>query len=212
MCRSRRISTRCAARWRIGPDVLPDVPVNPLVVGGLAFAGTLLVGWLLWIWWKRRHRSSIKDAIASIAIERLEDVLVPDGMGGEIHIEHLLLTARGILVVNVKRYDGAIFASERMDQWTAIGSEGRSTFQNPLANLYDRVAAVRELVREIEVAGLLVFPSQADFSKGRPKDVMLPEDLVRTYAKPDAANVGQMTEAFEPHWDRIRSAVRPASP
>lgn len=185
--------------------------MDPAIVGGLSFAATLLVGFLLWRWWKRRNRSSISDALAAIAIKRLEDVLVPNGMGGEIHIEHLLLTKRGILVINVKRYEGVIFAGDRMDQWTAIATGGRSTFQNPLANLYDRVAAVRELVRDVEVAGFLVFPSQADFSKGRPADVMLPEDLLNTYSMPDQTELRSMTEAFEPQWERIREAVRPAS-
>lgn len=186
--------------------------MSPAVVGGLSFAATLLVGWLLWRWWKRRNRSSISDALAAIAISRFEDVLVPNGMGGEIHLEHLILTKRGILVINVKRYEGVIFASDRMDQWTAMGSGGRSTFQNPLANLYDRVAAVRELARDVQVTGYLVFPSQADFSKGRPADVMMPEDLLDVYAMPDQTDVRSLTEAFEPHWERIRAAVRPASP
>lgn len=185
--------------------------MDPLVVGGIAFAATVLVGWLAIRWWKRRNRSSIRDALAAVAIDRLEDILIPDGMGGEIHIEHLLLTARGILVINVKRYEGVIFASNGMDQWTAIGSDGRSSFKNPLASLYDRVAAVRELIRDIEVAGFLLFPSTADFSKGRPDDVLLPEDLVKQYAKPAAAEVGQMTEAFEPVWDKLRQVVKPAT-
>jgi hypothetical protein len=80
-----------------------------------------------------------------------------------------------------------------------------------LASLYDRVAAVRGLVRDIEVAGFLLFPSQADFSKGRPDDVILPEDLVETYAKPDKGGIGQVNEAFQPLWDRVRQSVRPAS-
>lgn len=182
-----------------------------MLVGAGSFAAVVLVGLVVWLWLKRRSRSSIRDAIAAVAIERLDDVLVPDGMGGEIHLEHLLLTARGILVINVKRYEGVVFASERMDQWTAIGSDGRSTFKNPLASLYDRVAAVRGLVRDIEVAGFLLFPSQADFSKGRPNDVILPEDLVNTYAKPDKGGIGQVNEAFQPLWDRVRQSVRPAS-
>lgn len=185
--------------------------MDPVIVGAISFASVMAAGLIVWLWIRRRRRSSIRDAIAAVAIDRLDDVLVPDGMGGEIHLEHLLLTTRGILVINVKRYEGVIFASERMDQWTAIGSDGRSTFRNPLASLYDRVAAVRGLVRDIEVFGHLLFPSQADFSKGRPQDVILPEDLVRTYAKPDQGGVGQVNEAFEPLWERIRQAVRPAS-
>jgi len=182
-----------------------------MLVGAGSFVAVVLIGLIVWLWLKRRSRSSIRDAIAAVAIERLDDVLVPDGMGGEIHLEHLLLTARGLLVINVKRYEGVVFASERMDQWTTIGSDGRSTFKNPLASLYDRVAAVRGLVRDIEVTGFLLFPSQADFSKGRPNDVILPEDLVKTYAKPDKGGIGQVNEAFQPLWDRVRQSVRPAS-
>jgi hypothetical protein len=185
--------------------------MDPVLIGAISFAVVVLAGLSVWFWKKRRTRSSVRDALAAVAIDHFDDVLIPDGMGGEIHLEHLLLTSRGILVINVKHYEGVIFASERMDQWTAIGSDGRSTFKNPLASLYDRVAAVRELVRDVEVAGYLIFPSKADFSKGRPDDVLLPEDLVSKYAKPEPGGVGQVNEAFEPLWDRIRQAVRPAS-
>jgi Nuclease-related domain len=181
-----------------------------LVIGLLAAAALLLIA-LLAIWWRRRRRSTIRDVLAAIAVDHLDDVLVPDGMGGQIHVEHLLLTVRGILVLDVKAYDGIIFASDRMDQWTVIGPRGRSTFPNPLGSLYDRVAAVRQLVRDVEVGGYVVFPALADFSKGRPQDVILPDDLGAAYAKPDPAEVAKLLEAFEPHWERIRAAVQPAS-
>lgn len=184
--------------------------LGPLAVAGLILVAVLIVGWLLWLWWRKRQRSSVRDALRAISVEHLENVLVPDGMGGEIHIEHLLLTTRGILVLNVKRYEGVIFASERMDQWTAIDKSERWTFQNPLSSLYDRIAAVRELVREVEVDGFVVFPSLADFSKGRPRDVRLPEDLLEDYAKPDKADVGRLTEALQPYWEKIRGAARAA--
>ena len=184
---------------------------NPVTTAVLATVVLLLLAGLVWLWLKRSKRSSIAEVLAAIAVDRLEDVVVDDGLGGEIHLEHLLLTANGVLVINVKHYEGAIFAGERLDQWTAIGAAGRSTFLNPLPNLYDRVAAVRRLVRDIDVRGLVVFPSEADFSKGRPADVLLPDDLRTAYAKPDRTELGRLSEAFEPHWDKIREAVRPAS-
>ena len=162
-------------------------------------------------WWRQRQRPSIESALRAIGVEHLRDVLVPDGMGGEIHVEHLILTARGIVVVDVKRYQGVIFASDRMDQWTSIGPDGRSTFQNPIGTLYDRVAAVRQLVRDVDVAGFVLFPPAADFSKGQPKDVVLPDDLVERYAKPEREQIGKLNDAFAPHWEKIRQAVRPAS-
>jgi len=185
--------------------------VSQGLIIGLGAAALVLIAIFAWLWWKRRRRSSIHDTLRAIAVERLENILLPDGMGGEIHIEHLLLTARGILVLNVKRYEGVVFASDRMDQWTAIGPKGRSAFPNPLSALYDRVAAVRQLVRDVQVEGFVVFPSLADFSKGRPDDVRLPQDLLEAYAKPDKGDIGRLTEAFAPHWDRIRESAQPAS-
>ena len=165
----------------------------------------------LLIWRKRRGRVTVHSALKAIAVDRLEDILVPDGMGGEIHIEHLILTTRGILVINIKQYEGVIWASDRMDQWTAMGREGRSTFRNPLPTLYDRVAAVRQVVRDVDVAGYVLFPAHADFSKGRPADVMLPDDLIAGFGKPEQADLARLIEAFEPYWEKIRGAVKPAS-
>lgn len=185
--------------------------MSAVAIGAMVASALIVLGIAILVWWRRRNRSSIREALGAIAVERLEDVLVPDGMGGEIHVEHLILTVRGILVIDVKRYEGIIFASDRMDQWTVIGPNGRSTFQNPLGTLYDRVAAVSQLVRDVDVAGCVVFPAQADFSKGRPSNVRLPGDLLEAYARTDAETTARLAEAFAPHWEKIRQAVQPAA-
>jgi hypothetical protein len=185
--------------------------MNIALIGGLGLALLALLAAGIWLWRRNRRRSTVETALAAIALERLGDVFIPDGMGGEIHIEHLLLTVRGVLVVNVKHYVGVVFASDRMDQWTAIGPKGRSVFPNPLSNLYDRIAAVRQLVREIDVAGCVVFPSLADFSKGRPADVRLPEDLLALYAQTDDEDPGRVRGAFAPHWEKIVAVAKSAT-
>ena len=185
--------------------------MNRTAIGGIAAAVLVLIVAGFWLWLRSRRRSTVETTLAAISLERLRDVFIPDGMGGEIHIEHLLLTVRGVLVVNVKPYVSVVFASDRMDQWTAIGPKGRSVFPNPLSALYDRVAAVRQLVRDIEVAGFVVFPSLADFSKGRPDDVRLPEDLLADYARTNEADPGRVTGAFAPHWEKIVAAAKPAA-
>jgi len=184
--------------------------VNATLLAGIVVAVVLLaLG--TWYFWKQRRRSTIGKSLAAIAIEHLEDVVIPDGMEGEIHIEHLLLTRRGVLVLNIKSYEGVVFAADKLDQWTVIGPAGRLAFNNPLPSLYDRVAAVRQLLRDVDVAGFVVFPAGADFSKGRPDDVLLPEDLIASYAKPDKADLGRLIDAFGPHWETLRAATRPAS-
>lgn len=180
-----------------------------ILLGGAVLAG--LGAWLGLRYW-RRGRADVVGALREVAVERLENVLVPDGMGGSIQIEHLVLTAQGILVVDVKRYEGAIFGSDRMNEWTVISRRRRFTFPNPQNTLYDRVAAVKQLVRDVHVVGYVLFPDTADFSKGRPKDVILPQELAERHKKPDRSATERLGLAFAQHWERVREAAVPAPP
>jgi hypothetical protein len=175
---------------------------------GLSVTLAVLLAILIYRIRVRGRDGGIRRALRGIAVDRLEDVLVPDGMGGEIHIEHLILTAKGILVVSVKPYQGIVFASDRMDEWSIIGQGARSAIVNPIGTLYDRVAAVKQLVRDVTVTGYVLFPEGADFSKGQPKGVILPAALVSAYPQPDAADRERVTVAFQPHWEKIRLATQ----
>jgi hypothetical protein len=160
----------------------------------------------------RRRRADVLEALHEVAVEQLENVLVPDGMGGRIQVEQLILTAQGILVVDVKRYEGVIFGSDRMNEWTVISRRRRFTFPNPQNTLYDRVAAVKQLVRDVPVVGYVLFPDTADFSKGRPRDVILPRELADRHKKPDRSATERLGLAFAQHWERVREAAEPAPP
>jgi hypothetical protein len=178
-----------------------------LVAG--AGAGLLLVLVAAWMLWRRRGGPEVARALEAVSIERLQNVLVPDGMGGHIQVEHLLLTGQGLLVIDAKSFAGTIFASERMAEWTVIGKDGRFTFPNPLGTLYDRVAALRQLARDVPVAGYVLFGGGADFTKGRPRDVLSAAELVERYRRPDTADLERLLVAFAPHWDRVKAAVQP---
>ena len=177
----------------------------------VALVAVALVG--LWIvrFWLRRRRSRLGQALQAVSIDRLQNVLVPDGMGGQIQVEHLLLTANGLVVIDVKEFEGTIFAGERMAEWTVIGQRGRFTFPNPLGTLYDRVAALRQIARDLPVVGFVLFGAGADFTKGRPKDVVLPGELVERYRKPEQADLERLLVAFAPHWERVKAAIEPVT-
>jgi nuclease-like protein len=171
-------------------------------------AATVVVFWIVRIWLRRR-RPRLSQALQEVSIDRLQNVLVPDGNGGQIQVEHLLLTANGLVVIDVKEFEGTIFAGERMAEWTVIGQRGRFTFPNPLGTLYDRVAALKQIVRDVPVVGVVLFGSGADFTKGRPKDVMLPGELIARYPRPEQADLERLLVAFAPHWERVKGAIEP---
>ena len=79
----------------------------------------------------------------------------PTAWAAIIHIDHLLLTPRGILVLDTRRVAGLIFGGDQMSDWTVMG-RSRFTFDNPQPALYDRIAAVKALAGD--------FPSRAGCS------------------------------------------------
>ena len=67
---------------------------------------------------RRSRRRSLLARLERIAFGAAHQVLVPDGMGGFIHIDHLLLTPRGVLVLDTRRVAGSDLRrrpNERLD-------------------------------------------------------------------------------------------------
>lgn len=165
----------------------------------------LLLAWLL-IRWRRSGGKELSRALDAIAFERIENLLIPNTEGGEIHIDHLVLTARGLLVVDVKDVEGTVFGSDRMENWTVISENHRFTFANPQAALYDRIAAVYQLAQDVPVAGCVVFLNKAQFTKGVPSMVCTVDELVAQYGEKDKAASEDKIEAFMPQWELIHNA------
>ncbi len=180
------------------------------VLSGLVLCAVL--AGLLFVLVRRRRRSDLSAAVRAVALDAEHRVLVPNGMGGQIEIEHLLLTAQGVVVVDTKQFEGMIFGSDRMDEWTVMAKNRRFTFPNPQHSLYDRVAAIRRLVRDIPVQGHVVFSPLANFSKGRPKEVLLAHEFVEQYRKPDRTEIERIKAGFWPYWAEIKASLEAVSP
>lgn len=163
----------------------------------------------IWIW-RRRRRDRLSDTLRAIGIASKTDVSVPDGNGGLIHLEHLIFTAKGLLVLDIKTVSGVVFASDSMAEWTTISKDRRYTFRNPQPALLDRVAAVKLIAKDIPVSGYVVFLTDADFSKGRPTHVIKPEELKARYSKPEHAELERVIDAFSPQWERVVATCEPS--
>jgi hypothetical protein len=126
---------------------------------------------------RRARRRALLERLGRFALEAVHRVQVPDGMGGFYHLDHLLLTPRGVLVLDTRRVPGLIFGGDQMSEWTVLARGRRDTFDNPQPALYDRIAAVKALVGELPVEGLIVFSNVGRFAKGKPKGVVMLEEL-----------------------------------
>lgn len=156
---------------------------------------------------QRRARLRIDASIAAVAYDVLKDVLVPNGMGGHLHVNYLLLTERGLLVIDLMDIPGAIFGGDQMIQWTSIGRKIRFTFPNPQHALYDRMAAVKQLAGDVPVDGKLVFTLRSEFPKGRPRAVLRIDELDDEYPIVDRLR-GNVVAAFNDVWQHVRRHVK----
>jgi len=179
--------------------------IDIMTAGALVLVVVLAVILFLLI----RHRTQAPEArLAAVGADLLTQVLIPDGDGGEIHLEYVLLCPRGILVLNIKEAHGNVFGSDSMNEWTVITGKSRYTFRNPQEGLFDRMAAVKRLVSDVPVLGYIAFMPGADFSKGRPGSVVMLEALLDEL-EAEKDNMAA-TAAFHPEWDRLKEAARPA--
>ncbi|MBB6092210.1 hypothetical protein HNQ60_001056 [Povalibacter uvarum] len=175
-------------------------------------AGALLViALLVWIFLKiqaYRERRAIDATIASVGYEMLKNVLLPNGNGGQIHVNYVLLTQRGVLVADLLDLPGAVFGGEQMLEWTAIGKKRRYTFANPQHALYDRMAAVKLLIGDVPVEGRVIFTQRGNFPKGKPRNVLRIDDLADEFPVVDKVR-GNITAAFGNVWENVKKHAEP---
>jgi hypothetical protein len=189
-----------------------DLHIDPdWIAAGVAIAlvgagGYVAVG----AYQRRARRKQLLARLDRIAYESAHQVLVPDGMGGYIHIDHLLLTPRGLLVLDTRRVPGLIFGGDQMSDWTVIGRR-RFTFDNPQPALYDRLAAVKALAGDFPVEGRLLFSNIGKFTKGMPKYVMMLDGIEVEFPQVDRSLKGSAAlEPFAEVWSRVISQLKPS--
>jgi len=125
-------------------------------------------------WRQERH---IRKALRRLGVRSMENIHLPDGTGGEVTIDHLLLGRDAILVVGVMRFEGLIFGSPRTDQWTQVINRKSYKFDNPDQHLQRQINAVRLVVPDARVSGWHLFGYGAKFPKDKPDSVLRLADV-----------------------------------
>ena len=186
-------------------DIIVQATVAVMLVALLAVAFT----WAYRRWGRFRARKQIVRSFESVSAAVLRDVLIPDGSGGQLHIDFLLLTGRGLLVVDYRDVEGVVFGGEHMREWAVMNGSERSTFLNPLEALYDRISAIKLLAGEVPVDGRIVFTGRSKFPKGRPPRVLRLDLLEGEY--PSAVpGTTHPAERYRPAWDQLVAQVEPS--
>lgn len=178
----------------------------------LAVAIIVVISVLLLLLLIARHRRRSEYQIAKVLkpLTRAEtkNIIIPDGLGGMLEIEHLLLLDQGLLLLEIYPINGHLFGAENIDQWAQI-VKGRSyKFANPLRRIRTSRQALMLLAPNVPIHYRVIFSEEASFPKGKPEQVSvlgsLPEDMKKIASSP--LIVGPSQQA----WDRIIRVARKA--
>ncbi len=142
--------------------------------------------------WRLRHR------LRKLALAHRSDFVLPDGVDGYVHLEHVLLRPEGLCVVDILEGSGRLIAGERLADWTLVGKH-RFVFPNPLEALDRKITAVHLAAGRVPVAGLVVLAGGLQLARAQPPSVVSLAGLAeRLPALPgDAAVAPEYAQAWE---------------
>lgn len=124
------------------------------------------------------NEHKINKAIQKMGSQYLRQVILPDGMGGSIFLDYIVLSQNKIILVILKKFHGAIFCADNIDQWTQLVGNRSYKFPNILQQLDSDISSIHLLVKDISVSGLVLFPNECEFPKGKPEQVKKISELV----------------------------------
>lgn len=179
----------------------------PLLVSSIAILLLLFI-WLIVRW--RRDRDPLVLAYSLLeqtTFDELRGIVVPSAEEGEIQLDRVVLTANAIVVVEVKDIRGVVFGSDRMQDWTVINGEQRFTFSNPQIRLLDCVAAVRQIVPDDRVEGVILFTDTAEFTKGVPNYVSTASDWSGEHPRIKVRERDERPAHLEHAWEKLRDTA-----
>ena len=154
--------------------------------------------------WRHGTNQELQRLVRTVSNDALIDFIIPDGTGGEIHIDHLLLTSHGFILLDTKDMSGSVFAGDRMDTWSATHAGIRMTFSNPIPPLQDRAAAISLLAPNVPIESRVLFINDATFPKGHPEQVSTVQALIDDYQQMiDGHSEGD----FQDQWMSIKTAA-----
>ena len=179
-----------------------------IVVGAVAVALLGLLGSRAWV--VRRRDARRVARVTAGAADFLRNVLVPDGNGGDYHLDFVLLTSRGIVVIDMRDITGNVFGGDQMTAWTLMSGPSRTTFVNPQAGLYDRIASVKAIATDTPIEGRIVFTKHAKFPKGLPRFTVMLESVAAEFPRLGAAELEIAVSKYRPGWARLKEAAKPS--
>lgn len=132
---------------------------------------------------KKIGERRILRILRSKTADVMDDFILPGAYGGLTHIDFAILTSGGILCIQAKHCNGAVFGGPNEPQWTNIDGIHRRKFLNPMIQNEGRTRALQNAAPNVPVANLVIFSGSVQFTSPLEKNVIHVRDLNSYIAK-----------------------------
>jgi len=137
---------------------------------------------------QNRGEASVRKIIVSIFkspnFHLLNNVTIPF-QDGTTQIDHILVSTKGVFVIETKHYSGWVFGDEKSGQWMQVLYRMKSKFQNPIHQNYRHIKALQQLLDFLpkeHIRSVVVFSGSAVFKSPIPKGVVYLNQLANYLA------------------------------
>ena len=167
------------------------ITVALLFVGLVIFILGFLLGFAIKSYYRYRVRTNQNRGEASVhkvivnnfpppQYHLLNNVTIPIP-DGTTQIDHILISTKGVFVIETKNYSGWIFGNEKSKQWMQVIYRVKSRFQNPIHQNYLHAKTIEQLLDFLpkeQIHPIVVFTGSAQFKTSVPKGVIYLHQLV----------------------------------
>lgn len=101
--------------------------------------------------------------------------------GSTTQIDHILISTKGIFVIETKHYKGWILANAKSKLWTQCVYHYKNQFQNPIFQNYRHVKAIQNIFPFLKtqyIYNIVVFSGKATFKTKKPNHVFYTKELI----------------------------------
>ena len=110
----------------------------------------------------------------------LNDVTLPINKE-TTQIDHVVISTKGVFVIETKDYSGWIFGDKNSRAWTQTIFKTKSKFQNPIRQNYKHVKAIQDLfdfIPKEHIHSIIIFTGTAIFKTEKPEEVCYVEECI----------------------------------
>ena len=174
----------------------------------LVIASIILILLVIYLFYryfgKHKLRIRMRRLVRRLSSDYIEDIYLKDPLGEEKFYDYLLLTPQGVVVLDVKDYEGYLFGAEHIDQWTQMIGRKSYKFPNPLYQNAERVMAIRDRFPDLQVRGCVLFTQSGRFPKGIPDGVCTMHTI---YDELKQVKKEKVSAALGENWALLKNTV-----